>query len=129
MVRREVVEQVGLLDECYFMYSEELDWCYRIKQAGWKVAYLPAAQVVHHEGQSSAQDLPHRHIRFQTSKLRFFRKHHGFWPYAALRWFILATYLFQMVEEGLKLVLGHKRALRRDRLGTYWRVVRSGLRA
>ena len=128
MVRREVLDQVGLLDERFFMYSEELDWCYRIKQAGWQVAYLPTAQVVHHYGQSSTQDLPHRHIHFQTSKLRFFRKHHGFWAYAALRWFILATYLFQMAEEGLKLVLGHKPTLRRDRLGTYWQVLRSGLR-
>ncbi|MEZ4516230.1 MAG: glycosyltransferase [Chloroflexota bacterium] len=48
MAPRAVVEQVGGLDEGYFMYSEELDWCCRIKNAGWRIVYYPEAQVVHH---------------------------------------------------------------------------------
>lgn len=47
LTRREVVEQVGLLDEDYFMYSEELDWCRRIKDAGWRVVYFPDVEIVH----------------------------------------------------------------------------------
>ncbi|MCA9934310.1 MAG: glycosyltransferase family 2 protein, partial [Anaerolineales bacterium] len=62
LARREVVEQVGGMDEAYFMYSEELDWCRRIKDAGWRVVYLPQAQVIHHEGKSSEQAVTARHV-------------------------------------------------------------------
>jgi N-acetylglucosaminyl-diphospho-decaprenol L-rhamnosyltransferase len=55
LVRREVIEQIGGFDEGYFMYSEELDWCRRAVSAGWQVAVLASAQVVHHEGKSSEQ--------------------------------------------------------------------------
>ena len=53
MVRREVVEQVGLLDEDIFMFGEDIDWCWRIKQAGWKVYYVPESSVYHYHGASS----------------------------------------------------------------------------
>src|SRR5262249_53422120 len=55
LLRREVIEQVGLLDEGFFMLFEEVDWCYRIKQAGWEIWFTPGAQVVHHYGQSIKQ--------------------------------------------------------------------------
>ncbi len=129
LVRRQAIEQVGLLDEGFFMYSEELDWCYRMKREGWKVVYLPEARVVHHHAKSSSQDLPHQHINFQASKCRYFSKHHGRLSGAVLRTFLLLTYLFQLVQEGAKYVLGHKRALRRQRLGLLVQVLRSGLRA
>ena len=77
LVRREVVTQLGGFDEGYFMYSEELDLCRRIKKAGWQIVYLPSAQIIHHEGKSSEQVVAARHIRFQTSKVRYFRKFHG----------------------------------------------------
>jgi len=48
MVRREAIEKVGLLDEEFFMFYEEVEWCWRIKRAGWKVVYVPSAEVVHH---------------------------------------------------------------------------------
>ena len=129
LVRRQAWEQVGPLDEGFFMYSEELDWCRRAKGAGWRVVYLPTAQVVHHEGQSSAQVVPARHIYFQSSKVRYFRKHHGALASEALRWFLLTTYAFQLTEESTKWLLGHKRDLRRERVAAYWRVLRSGLNA
>ena len=127
MTRREIVDQVGLLDEGFFMYSEELDWCYRIKQAGWKVVYLPAAVVLHYEGRSSAQVVPARHIYFQSSKVRFFRKHHGTVSGELLRCFLLVSYTFQLCEEAAKWLLGHKRELRAERVRAYWQVLRSGL--
>jgi hypothetical protein len=128
LVRSEVIEQVGMLDERFFMYLEEVDWCYRIKKADWKIVYLPTAQVVHHYGQSSDQDIPHRHIYFNDSKCKFFEKYYGKVPGMILRWFIIATFLFQMVEEGMKLALRHKPSLRRHRLAILWQVIRSGLR-
>lgn len=128
MVRREAYEQVGGLDEGFFMYSEELDWCRRIKDAGWGVFYLPAAVVIHHEGKSSEQVVPERHIHFQSSKVRYFRKHHGRWQAGLLRWFLLVTYVYQLVREGLKWLVGHNRPLRASRVQAYRRVLGSGLR-
>jgi len=128
LVRRQAYEQVGGLDEGYFMYSEELDWCKRIKDVGWEVVYLPTATVIHHEGKSSEQVVPARHIHFQSSKVRYFRKHHGTPQAEALRWFLLATYVYQMAREGLKWVVGHKRPLRAERIAAYRQVLRSGLR-
>lgn len=127
MVRREVIEQVGLLDEGFFMYSEEMDWCYRIKQAGWRIVYLPAAEVMHHGGQSSKQVIAAQHIHFQRSKIRFFRKHHGAVQAALIRIFLLLNYLYQLVVESLKWLVGHKRAMRAERIRTYYQVLRSGL--
>ena len=127
LTRREVVEQVGLMDEDYFMYSEELDWCRRIKAAGWRVVYLPAAKVIHHEGKSSEQAVTARHINFQQAKLRYFRKFHGRLACFLLRSFLLLDYLWQIVVEGAKGVLGHKRDLRWQRVAAYWEVLKSGL--
>jgi N-acetylglucosaminyl-diphospho-decaprenol L-rhamnosyltransferase len=127
LARRKTVEEVGLLDEGFFMYSEELDWCRRIKGQGWKVVYLPTARVIHHGGQSSEQVKPFQHIQFQRSRVRYFRKHYGSWQAEVLRLFILATYLYQLVVEALKWLVGHKRPLRASRVKAYWQVLRSRL--
>lgn len=129
LIRRQVYEQLGGLDEGYFMYSEELDWCRRIKDAGWAIMYLPTATIVHHEGKSSEQVVASRHIYFQGSKVRYFRKYHGPLQGEVLRWFLLATYVYQMAREGLKWSVGHKSSLRVERIRAYWQVLRSGLRA
>ncbi len=126
-VRREAYDQVGGFDEGFFMYSEELDWCYRIKQAGWKIIYLPAAQVTHYEGKSSEQVIAQRDIYFHSSKIRFFRKYRGAIIAETLRAFLLLMFLYQIVEEGLKWLLGHKRALRAQRVKAYWQVLKSKL--
>ncbi len=127
LARREAIEEVGLLDESFFMYSEELDWCRRIKAQEWKVVYLPAARVMHHGAQSSEQVKSFQHIQFQRSKIRYFRKHHGPWQADVLRLFILATYLYQLIVEALKWLVGHKRSLRAARVREYWQVLRSRL--
>ncbi len=127
MARREAIEQVGPMDEGYFMYSEELDWCRRFKDAGWRVIYLPTAQVVHYGGRSSDQVVTSRHIHFQTSKVRYFHKHHGRFVGELLRWFLLGNYAWQLGLEGAKWLIGHKRALRAERIAAYRQVLRSGL--
>ena len=128
LTRREVYEQVGGLDEGYFMYSEELDWCRRIKDAGWEVAYLPTAQVMHHVGKSSEQAITHRHINYQRAKLRYFYKYHGRLAATTLRIFLLMNYVWQIKLEAMKGIIGHKRPLRWQRVRSYWQVIRSGLR-
>ncbi len=128
MTRQDVVAQVGGMDEAYFMYSEELDWCRRIKDAGWRIVYLPQAKITHHQGKSSDQVIVQRHIYFNQAKLRYYRKYHGRAAAAVLRLFLLGIYFWQMGVEALKGVLGHKRPLRWQRVKAYWLVIRSGLR-
>jgi GT2 family glycosyltransferase len=127
-VRRQTYEQVGALDEGYFMYSEELDWCRRIKEAGWSIVYLPTATIIHHEGKSSEQVVPARHIHFQSSKVRYVGKYQGAFQAEVLRWFLLVTYVYQLAREGLKWLVGHKRPLRVERVNAYRQVLKSGLR-
>ncbi|MEA3397137.1 MAG: glycosyltransferase family 2 protein [Chloroflexota bacterium] len=128
LTRREVVAQVGGLDEGFFMYSEELDWCRRIKEAGWKIVYYPEARIVHHEGKSSEQVVPARHSYFQSSKVYYTRKYHGRLVSESLRWWLLAQYVWQLGVEGAKWLLGNRRTLRAERLAAYRQVLRSGLR-
>jgi GT2 family glycosyltransferase len=77
MLRRRALEQVGLLDEDYFMYTEEVDLCFRLKRAGWGVYWLPGAKVLHWGGQSTRQLRAEMFIRLYESKVLFFRKHYG----------------------------------------------------
>jgi N-acetylglucosaminyl-diphospho-decaprenol L-rhamnosyltransferase len=77
MVRREVVEQVGGLDEAYFMYAEDLDWALRAKQAGWKVYYYPEVTVLHYKRQSSEQNSERAQHEFWRAMYIFYRKHYA----------------------------------------------------
>ena len=77
VLRREALDQVGLFDEDFFLYSEEVDLQLRLREAGWDVHYFPAATVVHHESQFSAE-IPERRINeMWRSRHRYWRKHHG----------------------------------------------------
>ncbi len=76
MVRAEVREQVGLLDERYFMYGEDLDWAYRIKQAGWRVMYTPITTVTHVKRASSRQARIATIKSFHEAMRIFYRRHY-----------------------------------------------------
>jgi len=75
LVRRKGVEQVGMMDEQFFMYGEEADWCYRFKQTGWKVLFTPTAEIIHFGGASSKQRRPEMILQLHGSKLLFLKKH------------------------------------------------------
>src|SRR5579859_5945384 len=124
-VRAEAARQVGLFDERFFLYSEELDWCRRFRHAGWRVAYVPSAEVVHVEGGSSQLDLAARDRQFQASKLAYAAKWHGPVVATALRAYLVLEYLARGAEEAFKLAIGSRVAERRAHL----RVIRSGLRS
>lgn len=83
LVRREAADAVGLLDESFFMFSEETDWCYRFRAAGWKVLFFPSAEVVHVGGAAWKRDFDPMFREQVRGHLRFFAKHHG--PRAAER--------------------------------------------
>jgi GT2 family glycosyltransferase len=124
-VRAEAARQVGLFDERFFMYSEEVDWCRRFRAAGWRVVYDPDVEVVHLEGASTRLDLAARDRHFQASKLRYARTWHG-WPTAtALRMYLVLEYVARALEEGVRLAQRSRVEQRRARL----QVIASGLRA
>ena len=77
MVRAEAARQVGLLDESFFMYGEDLDWAFRIKAAGWKVLYNPEVVVLHYKGASSRRNSRKAIVEFYRAMDVFYRKHYA----------------------------------------------------
>ena len=75
LVRGAVVREVGLLDEAYFMYGEDLDWAYRIKQYGWKIMYVPSV-TIHHFKRASSRQRPFPSIRAFYAAMRVFHRKH-----------------------------------------------------
>lgn len=108
MLRRAALDQVGLLDEQYFMYTEEMDLCYRLIQAGWSLWWVPQAEVVHYGEASSRQMAEEMYIQLYRSKVQFHRKFGGprrvgrfkrllalaYWP----RW-VISTLIFRFQPE------------------------------
>lgn len=86
MVRREVYDAIGGLDEEFFMYGEDLDWCYRVQKAGWKVMYVPATSIIHYKGESTKRsDIDELKVFYNAMRL-FVRKHHA--RSSLFEWFI-----------------------------------------
>jgi GT2 family glycosyltransferase len=90
LVRGEIVHEVGLLDETYFMYGEDIDWAFRIKRYGWKIMYVPSI-TIHHYKRASSRQRPFRSIRAFYDAMRVFhRKHYAATSPAALNLLIEA---------------------------------------
>jgi N-acetylglucosaminyl-diphospho-decaprenol L-rhamnosyltransferase len=85
LARREAFAQVGLMDEAYFMYSEETDWCYRMARSGWELWFTPDATIRHYGAQSTRQMRQAMVKALYRSKIRFFRKHYGLLPALVLQ--------------------------------------------
>jgi GT2 family glycosyltransferase len=83
MIKRKVLDEIGTLDEGFFMLFEEVDWCYRVKKAGWEIWFTPRAQVVHHYGQSIKQVKVRMILSSHRGLYRFWRKH-----YRGDRWWL-----------------------------------------
>lgn len=108
IIRAEAAREVGLLDEQFFMYCEEIDWCLRLKKAGWEAWYTPEARIIHHIGASSRQFKGKMLVELHRSRQRLFAKHYS------------PSFLAR-----------HRRivhfALRKQALGDWWAVVRGRL--
>lgn len=101
MIRTNVIRKVGLLDEDYFMYAEEQDYCYRVKKADWKVMYYPIDSVLHkkeHED-TNMERVYRQYIYTRRNLVLFLRKHFGFWQAALL------AILF-LISSAVKIVIG-----------------------
>jgi len=93
LLRRTVIEEVGMLDEGFFMLFEEVDWCYRIKKAGWQIWFTPKAKVIHHYGQSIKQVKVPMILSSHRGLYRFWHKHYrdGRWYLDAIAYTGLMT--------------------------------------
>jgi GT2 family glycosyltransferase len=77
LVRRDALKQVGLLDESFFMYGEDMDWCKRFWDAGWKVVFVPSAEAIHYGGASSANSPVRFYVERQRADMQYWKKHHS----------------------------------------------------
>lgn len=91
LLRREVIDQIGYLDERFFAYQEDADFCFQARQAGWKVYYVPTAQITHYGGQGGSRVQPYRSI---------FEWHRSYWLYyrknLAANYFFLLNWLYYL---------------------------------
>ena len=87
--RRDVWERIGSLDEAYFMYAEDVDWCYRLRQAGLDRWYLPDAEIVHHEAGSWGGASRERILASHRAMFRFFGKQYGHFAEIAERLLVM----------------------------------------
>jgi GT2 family glycosyltransferase len=110
LVRRAVIEQIGYLDERFFAYQEDADFCFRARAAGWGVFYVPAARITHYGGQGGSRVQPFRSIfEWHRSYWRHYRKNMARDYFFLFNWFY---YLAMGVKLGLSLLVN---ALRRDK--------------
>ncbi len=95
MLKREVYDQIGGLDESFFMYGEDLDWCFRIQRSGWKVFYVPTTSIIHYKGESTKRsDIDELKIFYNAMRL-FVRKHHTGSTF--FEWFIYSGIFFRKI--------------------------------
>ncbi|MBW7885133.1 MAG: glycosyltransferase family 2 protein [Caldilineaceae bacterium] len=124
IIRRRALEDAGTLDETYFMYSEEVDLCERIRRAGWEIYWVPGSAVIHYGGQSTRQVADAMFIRLYEGKILFFRKHYG--PLAVWLYKIV-LFLSSLPRIALSLLAAFERMPRRQQHRTlaarYWRLV------
>jgi GT2 family glycosyltransferase len=99
LVRREAIAQVGLMDESYFVYAEEADWCYRFAQAGWRRVFTPCARIIHLDGgdKSTSQVSIKMFVQLQKSLMIYHRKHLGVAATLAVKSIYVASNSIRMV--------------------------------
>lgn len=85
VVRRSALADVGLLDEAFFIYAEDKDWCRRFWTAGWNIVYLPEAEAIHYGGASSSQQPVKFYVEMHRANLQYWRKHHSWLGWTTIR--------------------------------------------
>ena len=125
-VRRQALEDFGLLDEGYFIYSEDVDWCKRCWKAGWRVTFYPGAQAIHYVGASSKKDPVRFAVAQQRSVLRYWNKHHTMAGRFGIFWLTFAHLATRWAAAAVGQAI---QPTRREEREARLRVIRSCLRA
>ncbi len=127
MIRRETMQQIGPLDEGFFMYAEDVDWCLRAKRAGWKVYHYAEARLFHVAGGSSKGDVAARVVNIRQAKLYFFKKHYTWASYVLLKGIMLFESLVKIFFDAVTYpwVNKDRRLFKKSRMRGYTRLVQS----
>jgi len=120
LVRRKVIDKIGGLDENFFFGNDDLDWCLRIRKAGWKIYYLPQAEVIHYGGFTTKRFNPRLYVEGFRGGLYFAKKHYGKLAYQAYR-FVLAILISLLMIITLPFYPFLKN---KSRLKAYWEILR-----
>ncbi len=102
IVRKETINEIGLLDEEFFMYGEDIDWCYRIKEAGWIVYYYPYTQIIHYKGASSRKKPFKIVYEFHRAMFLFHKKHYEKKYAFIVNWFVYAGISIKLASATIK---------------------------
>jgi len=126
MVRREALDAVGLLDERFFMYSEEVDFCARLRKSDWEIYWTPRAEVVHYGGQSTRLVAAEMFLNLYKAKVQYFRKQHGAFTAIQYKLILLAAGLARVsLAPAAWIASGDQQAERLALIGQYQRLLRA----
>ena len=101
MVRREALDDVGSLDPRFFMYGEDIDWCYRFREKGWRLYFIPAPKAIHYGG-ASANVAPERFfVEMQRADLQYWVKHYGLHSSSAYRCVVCIHHALRLLGHAL----------------------------
>lgn len=104
-VKQQAIQEVGMLDEDYFFFLEETDWCFRMRRAGWKIFHCPDAEIIHLQGQSKRRNPGRAGVEYYRSLYRFFRKNRSAVSYYTLRSLRCVKLLINLIGTCLVLCL------------------------
>lgn len=108
VIRKKTVDDIGLMDEDFFIYGDDAEYCFRIKKAGWRIFYLPKAEIIHYSGQSSKQDLTNMRYHLTKSYYIFFKKYYGTINALSYRIMVLLLYSVRTIFILPILILSNK---------------------
>ncbi|MCL5263746.1 MAG: glycosyltransferase family 2 protein [Chloroflexi bacterium] len=124
MVRRQILEELGGMDENFYMYFEETDLCYRLKLSGHKIVYTPEFSVIHHGQQSTSAVKQKMSIQFYRSQAYFYRKHYGPFEQMALKAVVVLGMLCRIVKDCTSFLGGCTSwQVLQTQLGSYTRIL------
>ena len=103
LIKREVLDKVGFLDEKFYIWFEEVDFCKRTKDVGFKILYTPEVEIIHHGGQSFKQVLSYKKQKiFNKSLARYFKQHYSFLSYVVIKIFSFVSLFLVIILSGIK---------------------------
>ena len=104
IVRRKAMDEVGLLDEDFFIYGEDIDWCKRFHKAGWDVTFYPGVEAIHYGGASSANAPIKFYLEMEKADLHYWKKHHGKLGAAVYTMILLLRHTLRMISGALQYI-------------------------
>lgn len=124
LIRKEVLERSGLFDEDFFLYAEDIDLCYRIKQAGYQIYYFPDASIIHYEGRSAAKAKFKLSVEAYRTMHQFFKKHYSPIIYFLFSFFAIIISFIKIVILFFIYLISDNRRLIKEKISTYKGIIK-----